>query len=89
MEKDNTNHQLLSLRNREKFTADCVENVEMFSCEQIILKTALGGLDIKGSDLKLSDFSVEEGTIILEGKIDSVVFVSIKEKGGFLKGLFR
>lgn len=89
MEKDNMCQQIITLQNRERLTAEQVENVDSFSEEEIILKTKFGGMEIKGKDLKLSDFSVEKGDIILEGKIDSVIFVNIKEKRGFLKGLLK
>ena len=89
MEKEICKEQLLTLKNRERFTAELVENVDSFSDEQIVLKTGLGGLDIRGKNLKLADFSVEKGTILLEGRIDSVVFVNIREKRSLLKGLFR
>ena len=89
MDKDNSFEQLLTLKNREKFTAEQVENVECFSEEEVILKTRLGGLCIRGSGLKLADFSVDDGTIIMNGKIDSVVFTEIKEKKSFIKGLFK
>lgn len=89
MDKTNNFEQLLTLKNREKFTAEQVENVECFSEEDVILKTKLGGLRIQGSDLKLVDFSVDDGTLILKGKIDSVVFTEIKEKKSFIKGLFK
>ena len=89
MEKELFNEQLITLKNRERFTCQLVENVDSFSDNEIILKTKLGGIVIKGKDMKLSDFSVEEGNLILEGKIDSFVFVNVKEKQSFLKGLFR
>ena len=81
--------QMLTLENRKKFTVGLVENVENFSEEEIVLKTALGGLDIKGKDLKLEDLSIENGNIILTGKIDKIDFVDIKEKRSFFQGLFR
>lgn len=89
MDKENNPEQLLTLKNREKFTAEQVENVECFSEETVLLKTKLGGLKIEGSSLKLSDFSVDDGTIILNGRIDSLVFEEIKEKRSFIKGLFK
>lgn len=81
--------QELTLVNRERFTCDLVENVESFTDEQIMLKTKLGGLEINGSGLKLEDFSVEKSRVVAEGKINSVIFVTLKKKTSFLKGLFR
>jgi len=89
MEKECIGEQMITLKNREKFTAELVDNVDSFTDEQIILKTKYGGIDIRGKNLKLSDYSVENGTIILEGYIESIVFINIREKRSFLKGLFR
>ena len=82
-------NQILTLENRSKFKVGLVENVESFSDEEITLKTALGGLYISGKDLKLEDLSIEEGDIILTGKIDKMDFVDIKEKRSFFRDLFR
>ena len=89
MENDGIKRQELALVNRECFSCDLVDKVESFTGEQILLKTQLGGLEIKGSGLRLEDFSVEKKSIVAEGKIDSIIFVTMKEKTSFLKGLFR
>lgn len=82
-------NQVLTLENRSKFKVGLVENVESFSEDEIILKTALGGLYISGKGLKLEDLSIEDGDIILTGKIDKMDFVDIKEKHSFFRDLFR
>ena len=87
--EDSIKGQTIVLEDRKTFTCELVENVESFTDEQILIKTKLGGIDIKGSEFKLADFSVDNGTIVLEGKIDSIVFVNIKEKRSFFKGLFK
>ena len=93
MEKDKfvpiEKNQMLTLENRSKFTVSLVENAENFSEEEILLKTALGGLCVTGKNLKLEDLSMENGTVILTGTIDKMEFTKIKEKHGFLNGLFR
>lgn len=82
-------NQMMTLENRSRFTVGLVDNVESFSEEEIILKTALGGLDITGRDLKLEDLSIENGNIVLTGRINSIAFVDIKEKRSFFRDLFR
>ncbi len=82
-------NQLLTLENRARFTVGLVENVESFSDSEIILKTTLGGLHIIGKDLKLEDLSIDNGNIILTGKIDKIDFVDIKEKRSFFASMFR
>ena len=82
-------HQLMTLEDRERFTVGLVENVESFSESEIILKTAFGGLYVAGKNMKLEDLSIENGNVILTGKIDRIDFVDIKEKRGFFKSMFR
>ncbi len=93
MEKDKfipaDKNQMLTLENRSRFTVSLVENAESFSEEEILLKTALGGLRVTGKNLKLEDLSMENGTIILTGTVDKMEYTDIKEKGGFFRGLFR
>jgi len=89
MENETGKDQVLTVINREIFKGGLVEDILSFTDEEIVLKTKLGGLRVCGKGLKLSDFSVENGTIELMGKVNSAVFSEIKEKRSFLKGLFR
>ncbi|MDD6214367.1 MAG: sporulation protein YabP [Firmicutes bacterium] len=82
-------NQMLTLDSRKRLTLTLVENVESFSDEEVVLKTALGGMTIKGSSLKIEDLSVQNGNIVVSGKIDKMDFVEIKEKHSFFQRLFR
>lgn len=81
--------QKLVLENRMRLNVGLVENVENFSEEEIVLKTACGGLLVCGKGLKLEDLSIENGDIFLTGKVNKIEFFEIKEKRGFFKDLFR
>ncbi len=90
MEKEyNDKNQVLSLLDRSKLSVGLVENVESFSDSEIVLKTALGGLYVSGKGLKLEDLSIENGEIVLTGKIDKMDYMDIKEKRSFFRDLFR
>lgn len=82
-------NQVLELRNRERLTVNLVENVERFQESETVLKTAFGKLRICGSNLRLEDLSKEGGAIFIIGKIDTVSFSDIKEKGSFFKDLLK
>ena len=82
-------NQVLELRNRERLTVNLVENVERFQDSEAVLKTAFGKLRICGSNLRLEDLSNEGGAIFIVGKIDTVSFSDIKEKGSFFKDLLK
>ena len=81
--------QRLVLEDRERLTVGLVENVESFTEEEVMLKTACGGLSIKGHNLKLEDLSIENGNILLTGRVDKMEFSQIREKHSFFKDLFR
>lgn len=82
-------NQVLTLENRERFAVGAVENVESFSENEILLKTEFGGLCISGRNLRLEDFGAENGSIMLTGRVDSMVFSEIKEKRSFFRDMFR
>lgn len=81
--------QKLILEDRTRFFAGLIKNVENFTEEEILLKTAYGGLLVEGKNLKLEDLSIESGEILLTGRVDKIEFLEIKEKGGFFKKMFR
>ena len=82
-------NQKLVLEDRSRFSVGLVENVESFTEEEILLKTALGGLLVSGKNLKMEDLSIENGNILLTGRVDKIEFSQIKEKRSFFKDLFR
>jgi len=81
--------QTLVLEDRSRFSVGLVENVENFTEEEILLKTGHGGLLVCGKNLKMEDLSIEDGSILLTGRIDKIEFSEIKEKHSFFKDLFR
>lgn len=81
--------QKLVLEDRERFSVGLVENVENFSEDEILLKTAYGCLLVCGKNLKLEDLSIENGNILLSGRVDKIEFSEIKEKHSLFKDLFR
>ncbi len=81
--------QKLILEDRSRFSVGLVENVENFTEEEILLKTGYGGLLVQGRNLKMEDLSIENGNILLTGRIDRIEFSEIKEKRSFFKDLFR
>lgn len=89
MEQEIKQNQRMTLIDRAELNVDAVENVDAFTEEEAVLKTKLGMMRISGSGLKLGDLSAENGCVSMTGHIDKIEYSAVKEKHGFLKGLFK
>ena len=82
----------LSLENRKKLTLTGVEEVISFDEEKIALNTVLGNLTIKGEGLKMNKLDVQNGDVIIIGKISSMIYSGKdvkKNKENMIKRLFQ
>ena len=86
------NHKIL-LDNRKRGSITGVTDVISFDVKEIILKTSLGMLEIKGQDLKVTRLSVEKGEVDLTGRVDSMTYSETsnynKKAEGFMTRMFR
>lgn len=83
--------QNIILENRRKITVSGVGDVGSFDEEAVSLYTEEGMLSIKGEDLKINKLSLEEGEVIIEGRIDAMQYSDEEKTTGtsFLKKLFK
>ena len=70
----------LNLESRKRLTLSGVNEVISFNEEEIMLKTSLGDLDIKGSNLKMNKLDVQNGDVIISGNINSCVYINNQSK---------
>lgn len=89
----NENHEV-RLVNRESVTLNTVRHVESFDDEEIVLDTDMGALTIRGEDLHMKQLNLDDGTLIVEGGINSLVYSArrnVKGRGGkgFIDRLLR
>ena len=70
----------ISLVNRSKMSLSGVNDVSEFSDSQVMLKTSMGGLCIKGN--------TDTGMLDVKGEIHSIQYIN-KGKDGFFAGLFK
>ncbi|WP_251860663.1 sporulation protein YabP [Clostridium sp. Marseille-Q2269] len=70
----------LNLESRKKLVLSGVNEVISFNEEEITLKTTLGDLDIKGSNLKMNKLDVQNGDVIIIGSINSCVYLNNESK---------
>ncbi|AVP55950.1 hypothetical protein K144313037_24330 [Clostridium tetani] len=82
----------LKIESRKRIFLDGVSDVVSFNEEQIILNTNLGTLHIKGEELKMSKLDVQNGDVIINGTINSCIYLNKenkKNKEKLLSKLFK
>lgn len=90
--KVNENKSNLSLENRKKLSLTGVVEVINFDDEHIILNTSLGVLTVRGEGLKMNKLDVQNGEIIIIGKVNSCVYTGSelkKNKESLVSRLFK
>lgn len=84
-------HSLI-LENRQDGRVTGVRDVSAFDEKEILLFTEAGKLIIKGEQLHIKQLNLEKGEINLEGKVDSLTYLSKntdKKEESLLKRMFR
>lgn len=86
-----SNHRL-TLENRRGGTVTGVSDVNSFDEKEILLFTEAGKLVIKGEQLHVKRLDLEKGEVDLEGKVDSITYLSKtkdRKDESLLKRMFR
>ncbi|MEG0132869.1 MAG: sporulation protein YabP [Clostridium sp.] len=82
-----------TLENRKKMTLDGVLEIISFNEDQIIIVTVLGDMDIRGEELKMTKLDVQNGDVVITGKISYVAYTSEekrpKKQNGIIARIFR
>ena len=80
----------LFLKGRSAATVTGVEDVDCFNEQIVVLRTPLGALTLTGDGLNISQLSLEEGRLVVEGEITSVEYSQQRKMGrsGLLGKLF-
>ena len=82
----------LALENRKKLTINGVIEVINFNESQILLNTDVGTMIIKGQELKMNKLDVQNGDVVIAGKLDSFIYTNDKSKAkkdSIMSRLFR
>lgn len=65
----------LELVDRQLLRLSGVNNVDVFDEEKIVLQTELGKLEIQGQHLNVTSLDVENGSLQVDGIINSIAYV--------------
>lgn len=82
----------MEIKKRQTGRVTGVKEVDSFSEEEILLQTEEGRLRVKGSGLHIQSLDLKEGILTMEGRTDSLTYLSKGEKvqaESFMKRLFR
>ena len=82
----------LMLENRKRLIINGVIEVINFNDSQILLNTDVGTMIVKGQELKMNKLDVQNGDVIITGKVDSCVYTNDKskdKKDSIISRLFR
>ena len=87
-ERGNLSDHSLKLRDRRIGTVTGVQDIKSFDDKEILLFTKAGKLLIKGEQLHVKQLDLEKGEVDLEGKVDSLTYLS-KNTDNRDESLFR
>lgn len=84
-------HQL-TLNNRNLLEVDGVTNLGSYEEDLLILETVAGVLEIKGSNLHVQQLNIDQGRVVIDGEIGSLIYTDqnlVKKGKGFLSRLMK
>ena len=88
MAEQNVFPHRLSLNERKELTVTGVTEVVSFDEEAVILKTALGTLNVHGRQLQLKNLSTNGGQVEVSGNIAAMIYQQTKPTGSWVRRLF-
>ena len=78
----------LELYERSRMVITGVTDVSEFSDDTVKLKTNMGAMTVKGSELTISKLDTNDGDVEINGSINSIQYHT-KQKTGFLESLLK
>lgn len=73
----------LTLNERKNLTMTGVTEVVSFDDSAVVLRTALGTLEIQGQQLQLKTLSIDGGQVAVDGHISSLYYEEPRPTGSF------
>ena len=90
--KNNLNNQSIYLDNRNSLKLSGVTKIDSLNPSEFLIETTLGGLQIKGNELEMKSFDIDNGNLNIVGSIDSIIYFNKstkKNNKGFIQKLFK
>lgn len=78
------------MKNRHEINVSGAVSLGSYDEKAIVMETGVGSLEVHGADLNVRHMDLENGSIIIEGRIQSLVYGSSdRQKKNFLKRFIR
>ncbi len=78
------------LENRHALCATGVTAIISYDAQDVVLETGLGMMNVGGSNMHVSELSVQKGEVKITGDIEFIQYTKPKqEKGNFFQRLVR
>ena len=77
------------IENRKCIVFTGITDVTGFDEQTVSLKSELGGIIIKGSELQISKLSLETGDVTVDGNINSLQYMSSAGSKGMFSKIFK
>ena len=82
----------LSLENRSRAVLTGISDVKSFHEEEVVLETSGGEMVITGKNLHIAKLTLEDGNLIMDGRIDAIAYQEggkARKGGNVLGRMFR
>ncbi|MBS3970875.1 MAG: sporulation protein YabP [Clostridia bacterium] len=84
---DQTRGHILEVKDRKFIKITGVKHVESYDDREIILKTSMGDLIIRGTDLNINSLNLEDGSLQVIGLVEN--FLYAEEAGARRKNFIK
>ena len=75
---DKKAHKVI-IEERARLTVTAVEDMDSFNENEVIFLTAAGMMTVTGEDLHVNRLNLDDGTIVIEGTIESLDYADHEE----------
>ncbi|AUJ24451.1 MULTISPECIES: sporulation protein YabP [Virgibacillus] len=86
-----TTDHTVKMNNRKNLEITGVKEVDSFDNEEFLLETVMGYLIIRGQNLQLKNLDVNDGSVVIKGKIYELSYIDEQQEKakGFFSKLFK
>jgi sporulation protein YabP len=79
----------VTVENQQRANLTGIVSVESFNEKQVSIKTMSSYLVITGENLNVSKFNTDNGTLVIDGKINEIRYSEKGKAAGVIKKLFK